>query len=355
MMKAPGNIIVIQTAFIGDAILTLPLIQVARKKFPDSRIDIVVTPRSQDLFVNHPDIREVIPFDKRGKDNGLGGLLRLSRHLQSRSYDLALVPHRSIRSAALALLAGIPVRIGFSNSAGRFLLTSTAKYRKELHEIERNLSLLEPLAIGVVQRELPRLFPSEADQKKVDRFLIELEVGNPEKLIAIAPGTIWNTKRWLKERFASLAVKFDDAGLEVVLIGGPEDEGICSEIRTLSKSSLVHDASGALTLPQSAELIRRCRLLISNDSAPMHLATAVGTPVVAIFGATVPAFGFAPTGPFDVVIETLGLKCRPCSIHGGEKCPIKTFDCMYYISHDRVFQSAMEIVSRTSVLRGSSH
>jgi heptosyltransferase-2 len=170
----------------------------------------------------------------------------------------------------------------------------------------------------------------------------------------MAPGTIWNTKRWPKERFASLAVNFDEAGLEVVLIGGTEDEGICSEIRSLSKSSLVHDASGALTLLQSAELIRRCQLLVCNDSAPMHLATAVGTPVVAIFGATVPAFGFGPTGPFDVVVEVQGLKCRPCSIHGGEKCPIQTFDCMYGISHDRVFRSAMEILSRVTAARGSS-
>jgi heptosyltransferase II len=354
-MTEPKNIVVIQTAFIGDAVLTLPLVQVARKKFPGSEVDIVVTPRSKDLFVNHPDIREVIAFDKRGEDSGMGGLLRLAKHLRSRSYDLALIPHRSLRSAALAMLAGIPGRIGFNKSAGRLLLTSTVPYRKELHEIDRNLSLLDALSVGSVRRELPRLYPSETDQKKVDRLLIELEVGNPEKLVAMAPGTIWNTKRWPRERFASLAVNFDESGLEVVLVGGTEDEGICNEIRTLSKSSKVHDASGSLTLLQSAELIRRCKLLVSNDSAPMHLATAVGTPVVAIFGATVPAFGFGPTGPFDVVVEVQGLKCRPCSIHGGEKCPIKTFDCMHNITHDRVFRDAMEILSRVSVGRGSTH
>ncbi|MGA3244435.1 MAG: lipopolysaccharide heptosyltransferase II [Bacteroidota bacterium] len=354
-MKEPENIVVIQTAFIGDAVLTLPLIQVVRKNYQASKVDIVVAPRSKELFVNHPDIREVIAFDKRGKDRGIGGLLRLAKHLQSRAYDLALIPHRSLRSAALAFLAGIPARIGFNNSAGRFLLTGTATYRKELHEIDRNLSLLEALSIGHVQRELPCLYPSESDQKKVDRLLIELEIGNPDKLIAIAPGTIWNTKRWPKERFASLAVNFDEAGMEVVLIGGKEDEEICNEIRTLSKSSMVYDASGTLTLPQSAELIRRCRILVSNDSAPMHLATAVGTPVVAIFGATVPAFGFGPTGPFDIVVETQGLKCRPCSIHGSEKCPIKTFDCMHNISHDRVFRNVMEILARVTEVRGTSH
>ena len=354
-MKEIENILVIQTAFIGDAVLTLPLIQIIRKKFPASKVDIVVSPRSKDLFVNHPDIREVIAFDKRGKDRGVSGLLRLVKHLQSRSYDLALVPHRSLRSAALAFLVGVPQRIGFNRSTGRLLMTGTARYRTDLHEIDRNLSLLDALPIGSWQRELPRLYPSEADRKKVDKLLIELEVGHPEKLVAIAPGTIWNTKRWPKERFASLAVNLDDAGLEAVLIGGEDDESLCNEIRTLSGSSRVYDTSGALSLLQSVELIRRCKLLVCNDSAPMHFATAVGTPVLAIFGATVPSFGFGPTGPFDAVVETQGLKCRPCSIHGGDKCPIKTFDCMNNISHDRVFRSAIEIMSKATGVRGSSH
>jgi heptosyltransferase-2 len=350
-MKEIENILVIQTAFIGDAVLTLPLIQTIRKKYPASKVDIVVAPRSKDLFANHPDIREAIAFDKRGKDRGLTGLLRMAKHLQSRSYGLALVPHRSLRSAALAFLIGVPRRIGFNRSTGRFLMTATVGYRQDLHEIDRNLSLLEALPDGAWQRELPRLYPSEADRKKVDRLLIELEVGHPEKLVAIAPGTLWNTKRWPKERFASLAVNFDDAGLEIVLIGGREDESLCSEIRTLSGSSRVYDTSGSLSLLQSAELIRRCNLLVSNDSAPMHLATAVGTSVLAIFGATVPSFGFGPTGPFDAVVETQGLKCRPCSIHGGDTCPIKTFDCMKNISHDRVFRNAMEILSRDTGVR----
>ncbi|MCX6135803.1 MAG: lipopolysaccharide heptosyltransferase II [Ignavibacteriales bacterium] len=354
-MGEPKNIVVIQTAFIGDAVLTLPLIQVLRKHFPGSSVDIVVTPGSRDLFVNHPDIRDAIAFDKRGKDRGIRGLLRLAKDLQSRSYDLALIPHRSLRSAALALIAGIPRRIGFDRSAGRFLMTATAVYHEDLHEIDRNLSLLHALEIEPGPRELPRLYPSEADRKKVDRLLIELEIGNPGKLIAIAPGTIWNTKRWPKERFASLAVNFDTADVEVVLIGGIEDEGLCNEIRVLSNSSLVYDASGTLTLLQSAELLRRCRVLVCNDSAPLHLAAAVGTPVVAIFGATVPAFGFGPTGPFDVVVETIGLKCRPCSIHGGEKCPIKTFACMHDISHDRVFRVAMDVLSRVPGVRDSVH
>ena len=340
------NILIVQTAFIGDVILTLPLVQACKRLFPSAAIDVVVTPNAKELCANHQDIREAIGYDKRGADSGVTGLMRLSRVLRSRSYDLAIVPHRSLRSAALVALSRVPIRIGFNRSAGRVLLTETVRYHHAIHEIDRNLSLLNPLAQTTVPRELPRLSPLEADKKRVDRLLVELEVGRPDTLVAIAPGTIWNTKRWLKDRFSSLAVNLDEAGLEVVLLGGKGDELLCEEIRTLSGSSHVYNTAGMLSLMQSVDLIRRCRVIVCNDSAPMHMAAAVGTPVVAIFGATVPAFGFGPSGPLDIVVETQGLKCRPCSIHGGKKCPIKTFDCMNNITYERVFQSTMSVLSK---------
>ena len=103
-------------------------------------------------------------------------------------------------------------------------------------------------------------------------------------------------------------------------------------------------AAGDLTLLQSSSLIKRCRVVVSNDSAPMHLAVASRIPVVAIYGATIPAFGFAPYGKQDVIVETSGLSCRPCSIHGGERCPIETFDCMKRITADEAFRNVLAIV-----------
>lgn len=345
------SVVVIQTAFIGDVILTIPLIQAVRSLVPQAAVDIVLIPRAKELFVNHPEVREAIVYDKRGTDRGVKGLRKVARLLKSRSYDLALIPHRSLRSAVLARLAGIPERVGFDRSAGRILFTASAPYRNDLHEIDRNLSLLEKAAGTRPIRQLPRLFPSGDDAKRIDRLLIELEVGAPRNLVAIAPGTVWNTKRWLKERFASLAVHFDDAGYEVLLIGSAEDHQLCADIRALSGSVRVHNVAGMLTLLQSAEILKRCSLLVCNDSAPMHLAAAVGTPVVAVFGATVPSFGFGPSGPHDAVVETVGLKCRPCSIHGGDTCPVKTFDCMVNISHERVFGVAMETIGRSAISR----
>ncbi|MBF8247540.1 MAG: Lipopolysaccharide heptosyltransferase II [Bacteroidetes bacterium] len=330
------NILVIQTAFIGDAVLTLPLVQVLKKHFRDAELDIVVVPRSAQLFRNHPSLHRVVEYDKRGKDSGLSGFLRMVQSLKSTSYQLAVIPHRSIRSSLLAKLAGIPTRVGFDRSSGRMFLTNIVRYRNELHEIDRNISLLEGLGQKHESRELPAIYPSRNDSKHVEKLLSAHGFARSQRLIALAPGTIWNTKRWMIERFADLGKRLVANGFRVVLIGGPEDKSLCDKLVASVRSSNILNTAGEISLLQSAELLSRCRVLVSNDSAPMHIAVAMRTPVVAIFGATVPSFGFAPYGEHDVVVETTGLSCRPCSIHGGEKCPIGTFDCMNNITADRV-------------------
>lgn len=346
-MNSIENILVVQTAFIGDVVLTLPLVQALKESFPHANVDMIVTPRAKELCANHPSLHETIVYDKRGNDRGVGGLLRMVKSLRQKNYQLAIVPHRSLRSALLAWLLHIPVRIGFDKSSGWFLFTKTTKYRHTIHEIDRNLSLLGKLKVEVLPKELPNLYPSADDCKVVDKLLFDYEVGHPENLVALAPGTIWNTKRWLKEGFASLAVNLDDAGFEIILVGGKDDEQLCDEIYKLSGSAHVYNLAGKLSLLQSAELLRRCKALVSNDSAPMHIAVAMRTPVVAIFGATVPEFGFGPAGAFDAVVETKGLPCRPCSIHGGNKCPITSFECMNAISYDQVFATVKEVVKKT--------
>lgn len=345
-MRNIDHILIIQTAFIGDAVLTLPLIQETKGFFAFSKIDVLAVPRAAELFKNHPAIHEVIPFDKRGSDKGLTGLFNLVKRMGKGKYSLALVPHRSIRSALVGWLLRVPIRIGFNRSAGRFLFTKTVKYQSDDHEIDRNLSLLRGIGIDPPAGSLPQLFPSGEDIKKVDKLLFELEIGNPSNLIGVAPGTIWNTKRWLKERFAALAGTLAQENFEIVLIGGEQDQELCNEIHKLAESKKVYNTAGRLSLLQSAELIRRCRVVVSNDSAPMHFAVAMRTPVVAIFGATVPAFGFAPRGTFDVVIESRGLDCRPCTSHGGDACPIKTFECMRNITRERVQQRVMEVLEK---------
>lgn len=338
------NILIVQTAFLGDVVLTLPLLQMTKQHFPSANIDMAVTPQAAGLLANHPGIRETIVFDKRGSDAGIAGLLRLSAKLRATAYQLALAPHRSIRSAALVRFARIPRRIGFATSAGRFMLTDRVHYDTHAHEVQRNLSLLTPMGIHVRENVYPDLYPSDEDKRHVHQLLGAAGIDTNATIIGIAPGTVWNTKRWLKERFIALAGKLQQSGYVVVLIGGKEDQQLCEEIRGAVNSNNCISVAGQLTLLQSSYMIKLCRAVISNDSAPMHLAVASRTPVIAIYGATIPGFGFAPYGKDDVVVETLGLSCRPCSIHGGERCPIETFDCMKQITVEQVFAKVHAVI-----------
>jgi heptosyltransferase II len=344
-----NNILVIQTAFIGDAILTLPLIQSLKRNYDTASIDVVVVPRTADIFAHHPAISSIISYDKRGRDSGWMGLWRLRNQLRGKKYDLIIIPHRSLRSAFLAWLLKPNIRIGFNRSAGRMFLTKIVQYNSTEHEINRNLSLLSPLSVHIKRDELPQLYPSGEDAQVVNSMLESFGLNRKNHIVAVAPGTIWNTKRWPANRFASLCTRLSSECSAVLLIGGKEDNSLCKEIAGMSMAKNIFNSAGRLSLLQSAALIQRSQVLISNDSAPMHLAVAVGTPVVAIFGATIPEYGFAPLGSQDVIVETRGLKCRPCSIHGGNTCPIKTFECMMAITPELVVNKVMECLQKRAV------
>jgi heptosyltransferase-2 len=342
-MNVAQRILVFQTAFLGDVILTLPMIQVLKRSFPHAEIDVVTTPAAAPLL-HHPAIAAVITYDKRRTQRGWRGIYSLSRRLRLRRYDIAILPHRSLRSALVVALSRIPVRIGFSTSNGKFLSTHVVAYNASRHEIERNLDLLAPLKITVPSRELPTLHPDENARQTVKKFLFEREISVDQTIIAIAPGSVWNTKRWLAERYAELSLMLAQSGYEVIIIGGKEDAELGRAIVEAAKHKRIHDATGTLTLPESAALIGRCAVLVSNDSAPLHLGVAMRIPVVALFGATVPEFGFAPYGERDVVMETKGLYCRPCGIHGGDTCPTGTFDCMKKIETQNVYDAVVKLL-----------
>jgi len=348
MMGAGTKILIFQTAFLGDVILTLPVAQALRRAFPHVRIDLVTTPQAAALAQHHPAIDTVIPFDKKHSQNGLLGMLELSRQLRKGNYDIAVVPHRSMRSALIVRMSGIPMRIGFTASAGRLCYTHRIPYVSSRHEVERNLSLLSALGVMTAEKEIPAVYPDAEDARAVEKFLFEQEILSPERCIALAPGSVWNTKRWLPERFAALAHVLAYEGWTVFLTGGKEDAQLCGSIAAEADHKHIFVTAGKFSLLQSAELLRRCKAIVTNDSAPLHLAVAVGTPVVSIFGATVPEFGFAPYGENHAVVEVRGLACRPCGIHGGHVCPIGTFDCMKQIDVPGVLAAIHKVVNEYS-------
>jgi heptosyltransferase-2 len=318
-----GGVLVIQTAFPGDVILTTGLLSyLALRAGP---VDVVATPAGCSLLTPHPAVRRTWRYDKRDADRGAGGLFRLAARLRAERYRTVYLPHRSLRSAVLAMLARIPMRIGFAGSAGAWSYTRRVERPASGHEAERILAVAEPAPGTGAQLSLAL---TDADRRIATEWLAERSIAEP--FVAIAPGSIWGSKRW--PGYDSLVRALPGP---VVVVGGVEDRGLALAV-VAAAPGRAHSAAGELSFRASAALIERARVLVSNDSAPLHLGSAVGTPVVAIFGPTVPSFGFGPRGLGDVVVERNGLACRPCSSHGPEVCPLGHHRCMKEISVERV-------------------
>lgn len=306
------SVIVIQTAFLGDVVLTTPLLDVLARQF--GPVDVVTTPGAAALLETHPSVHRVLRHDKHGAARGIRGVLELSAAIRAGGYTRAYLPHQSWRSGLATWLAGVPERIGFADAPARWSYTARVTRPADRHETERMVALA-----GHSGPQRPSLGLTSADHGAANAWLESHGVTAP--FVALAPGSIWGTKRWGK--YPELAAGLD---LDVVVIGGPEDGALADEI--LAAAPRARSAVGALPLRSSAALIARAAALVTNDSLPMHLAQVTGTPTVAIFGPTVPAFGFGPTGPSDQIVELAGLACRPCSRHGPMRCPLGHHRCM---------------------------
>jgi heptosyltransferase-2 len=321
--------LVVQTAFLGDVVLTTPLL--AALAAQHGPVDVVTTPGAAALLETHPAVRRVIRYDKRGRDRGLRGLLRLARSLAAERYDAAYLPHRSLRTAALAWLARVPKRVGFDDG-WRWLYTEARRRPRDGHEVDRLLALVDaaPGGTGATLHLTP------ADRQAAEDFLCAHAIAAP--FVALAPGSIWGSKRW--PYYPELAARLAERAA-IVVVGGPEDAGLAGEVAAAVArvGGRAVSGCGQLTLRQAADVIRRAVVLVTNDSAPLHLAQAVATPTVAIFGSTVPAFGFGPRGPRDAVVELAGLPCRPCSAHGPATCPLGHHRCMKTVSVEDVLRA----------------
>lgn len=338
----PKRILIIQTAFLGDVILSTPLIKALRELFPDSFISFLLIPETKKVLENNPYLNEILVYDKRNKKGPICFFRMVSR-IRERKFDLAVIPHRSFRSALLSYLSRIPKRIGFDNSAGSFMFTSKVNYLTYIHEIERNLNLLSEFDYHP-KNTRPELFPSPDDYIYARKFRHDSDIREEEKIVGIAPGSVWATKRWLPERFAEVADLLQQkAGVKVVFLGSEEDRKLCQEIADQMKTPSVIFA-GKTDILRSAAIISLCRVILSNDSAPVHVASAMKRPVVAIFGSTIPEFGFAPYGEGHIIIQKK-MECRPCGIHGKRKCPQKHFKCMNEITTEEVYEA---VVARLS-------
>ncbi len=348
------------TAFLGDAVLTLPLIQVVAAAFPGAAIDFHVRRGIGALFAAQPRITGIYEYDKRGSERGIRAVFQYGRKLADRHYDLWISAHSSPRSALLALLSKAEVRIGYNTGLiSRICYTSAVSRRfAELDEIERLLELLRPILpkdfsfTGAFndfcipyrpwqggEPPLPAPWPELVLPESSRQRALDFRNRNPGPLLGIHPGSIWGTKRWPPAAFAEICRRALHRGAHVLLFAGPDEKDLAAEVARrsgLEEHGQLHVFPGTLSLPDLAALIACLDCYLANDSGLTHVAWMSRTPLTAIFGPTVRELGFFPRGSTSSVFE-IQVDCRPCGLHGHQSCPRGHHDCMRRISPDAVW------------------
>jgi heptosyltransferase-2 len=344
------RVLIVQTAFLGDVVLTLPLIATLQQYFSDVQVDVVTVPAHAAVLQQQPGIHRVIAYDKRGKQRGLRGFLAVVRQIQARRYDVVLTPHRSLRTALLVAWSRAPRRIGFARWWTRWAYTRTVPRPVKGHEVERNIHLLTALGVQAVSSAARLgLRVTAAARQKAAAYFTRGGIAAQDVVVGLIPGSQWGTKRWPAERFAALIDHLaSKQALQCVLMGGPQDRSIADAIRARCTVPVL-DLIGQTTLQELPACLERCAVVVSNDTGPMHIAAAVGRPIVALFGPTTPEMGFAPYGvPWEEVSVTLA--CRPCHAHGPQRCPLSHWRCMMELSVERVAASVQRLLCRLPVL-----
>lgn len=334
MSNKPQNILVLQTAYIGDVVVSTPLIRELHKIFPAANIDIITTPLSSEIFKYHPHIRRIIPFDK--KNHKYLNLIKLIRKLRPRNYDCSISIQASLTSALLLYLSNIHRRIGF---ARQVLTTDSIEIEEKptIHRSQHILKLLSPLGDTRELDNSTELYLSEKERKIAARIIDDYKENKNSMVIGMAPGSIRFTKQWPEEYYTELLGGLSRKNIYTLLLGSAKERDLCQRIINKSGSQNAKNLAGELSILESSAVIERVDLVLANDSAPLHLANAVNTAVFAFFGPTVRKYGFFPYRSDDYLFE-VELDCRPCSLHGGKRCPKGHHKCMLEITPDIVMQ-----------------
>lgn len=341
---APQRILLIRLTALGDVVLALPALSALRARFPEARIEWLVEAPYAPLLAGVPGLDGVVAYEKRGRHAGAAGWLALRSELAERGYDLVIDLQRKAKTVALAAGLGAPQVLGLRKRQGWGWVTAALGRERPAtspHVSELYLGALEALG---VERGAPevRLPVSARAREAAAPFL-----SRPWPVV-IAPGATWATKRWSPRRFGELARALHDEGHAVVLGGGPSDREAVEEARAASGLPL-QDTCDA-PVEAWTGLLAASALLIANDSGPVHLAHALGTPVVVLFGPTAPGRWAPRDGPVRVL--SLGLTCSPCSNHGTERCPLGTHACLEGLPADQVLEAGRALLRRGEPPRG---
>lgn len=327
------KILVIQTAFIGDVILGSAVLEALHKELPDAQLDLLVRKGNESLFKDHPYLGDLLIWNKR--ESKYKGLFRMLRTIRKNRYDVVINLHRFASSGFLTAFSGAPKRIGYEKNPWSFRFTEKHEHpigekgdSEFLHEVERNHSLLNSLVSGEATR--PKLYPSAYDHAVIEPFI-------KKKFITIAAGSVWFTKQWPIHKWRELLDRYSRH--RVLFLGGPSERFLVREIQNDFNTLDIVNMCGELSLLQSAAVMKSAEMNFVNDSAPMHLCSAVNAPVTAIYCSTIPEFGFGPLSDRSYVVQTkLDLDCRPCGLHGKKACPEGHFKCAHSVRADQFIQ-----------------
>ncbi len=333
--------LVIQTAFIGDAVLTLPMIQKLKELNPDTLIDVIAIPSTAEIFRLSPAVSHVHILDKRGLHKNLFRFYKFGKFIKQNNYSRIYAPHRSLRTSLLVMLSGVRETYGFNVNSLPHIYKYVADYESASHEVERNLRLIRFPVENGNWKVLPEVnLPSEIENK-IDEYLRKF--GKKNRFAAVAPGSVWNTKiyppEYMDEIIRFLSRKYE----QVFIIGGDSDKEICNAFEDRIKGNVI-SAAGNFRLAESIALLGHMDILISNDSAPAHLGMCADIPVLMLYCSTVPDFGFYPYNKKSYFLSFDDLFCKPCGIHGFDECPLGSFACGYNLKPETVIEKIKEMI-----------
>lgn len=341
----PRRILLIRTDRIGDVALSTPAIKAVRDRYPDAYIAFMVRPCAKDIVEGNPCLDEVIIYEKEGTHKGFFSTLLFALNIRKKRFDTAIILHPTNRAHIIAFAAGIPNRIGWNRKLP-FLLTKAVKDEKFLgkkHEFAYTLDILREIGIKTEEGTLS-ISVKKSDDESINSKLSSMGVLNSDLLIAVHPSASCPSKRWPPERFASLINRLKKSyDLRFVLVSGPEEKAHAARLKGMLECGVL-DFSGQTSVGELAALLKKCALFISNDSGPVHIAAAVGTPSVVIFGRKQPGLSprrWAPTGKDDVVLHK-DVDCTVCLAHN---C-MNGFKCLEAITVDEVFGAVEKLLAK---------
>lgn len=318
--------LVIQTAFIGDVVLATAVIEKLYRYFPNAQIDFLLRKGNEGLLADHPFIHEILIWNKKKKK--IRNLFALLKKIRNAHYDNVINLHRYASTGILTAFSQANETIGFDKNPLSFLFTKKITHQfSGLHEVERNNKLIESLTDDSFTK--PKLYPSEKNEEEIKDLIMQ-------PYICIMPGSVWFTKRYPKEKWIDFIDHLPQK-YSVYLAGGKEDLALCEAIKKESKNDKVKIVAGQFSFLSSVALMKRAAMNYTNDSAPLHFASATDAPVTAIFCSTAPLLGFTPLSSHSFIVETdVKLNCRPCTLHGRKACPLGHFKCAYTIETSKL-------------------